>query len=111
MARLQTPRATFQCVIPSACPRCSRELAHRRPGSGTARLWLQMAQARAHPLCVMCKAEGRVGGGGRIGLGYAALYPLLDRAADDDKSEWEHLFSGVQLMELAVLKIPANSVW
>lgn len=49
-----------------------------------------------------------MGGGGRIGLRYEALYPLLDRAADGDKREWDHLFADVQLMELEVLKIPVK---
>lgn len=49
-----------------------------------------------------------MGGGGRLGLRYEALYPLLDRAADGDKSAWEHLFADVQRMELAVLSIPMN---
>ena len=42
-----------------------------------------------------------MGGGGRIGLRYEALYPLLDRAADGDKAEWSQLFADVQAMEQA----------
>ena len=49
-----------------------------------------------------------MGGGGRIGLRYEALYPLLDRAADGDKAEWSQLFADVQAMEQAVLMIPAK---
>lgn len=49
-----------------------------------------------------------MGGGGRIGLRYEALYPLLDHAADGDKAEWGQLFADVQVMEQAVLMIPAK---
>ncbi|MPN50062.1 hypothetical protein SDC9_197688 [bioreactor metagenome] len=55
----------------------------------------------------MVRAIG-FGGGGRIGLRYEALYPLLDRAADGDSKEWSHLFADIQAMEQAVLMIPAK---
>lgn len=41
--------------------------------------------------------------GGRTGLRYEALYPLLDRAADT-ADEWEALFDDVRVMEYAALK-------
>lgn len=47
-----------------------------------------------------------MGGGGRIGLRYEAVYPLLDRLAGDDKTEWGRLFADLQAMEHAVLTIP-----
>ena len=40
--------------------------------------------------------------GGRTGLRYEALYPLLDRAAQAD--EWDALFDDVRVMEYAALK-------
>lgn len=49
-----------------------------------------------------------MGGGGRIGLRYEAVYPLLDRVADGDPKEWARLFADVQAMEQAVLTIPAK---
>lgn len=49
-----------------------------------------------------------MGGGGRIGLRYEAVYPLLDRAADGDQKEWVRLFADVQAMEQAVLTIPTK---
>lgn len=41
--------------------------------------------------------------GGRTGLRYEALYPLLDRMAAD-ADEWEALFEDVRDMEYAALK-------
>ena len=38
--------------------------------------------------------------GGRTGLRYEALYPLLDRRPGD----WDELFDDVQTLELAALK-------
>jgi len=49
-----------------------------------------------------------MGGGGRTGLRYEAVYPLLDRAAAGDQKEWDRLFSEIQFMERAVLAIPAK---
>lgn len=46
-----------------------------------------------------------MGGGGRLGLKYEAVYPLLDRAADGDREEWDSLFADIQSMEMAVLAI------
>ena len=43
------------------------------------------------------------GGGGRVGLRYEAIYPLLDRIAAGDQAEWDVLFADMQHMELAVL--------
>ena len=47
-----------------------------------------------------------MGGGARIGLRYEAVYPLLDRVADGDRTEWDHLFFEVRHMERAVLRLP-----
>lgn len=46
-----------------------------------------------------------MGGGGRLGLKYEAVYPLLDRAAGGDQEEWDSLFADIQSMEMAVLAI------
>ena len=40
--------------------------------------------------------------GGRTGMRYEALYPLLDRVAEGD--EWNALFDDVRVMEYAALK-------
>lgn len=50
-----------------------------------------------------------MGGGGRIGLRYEAVHPLLDRAAAGDESEWNRLFAEIMHMERAVLEIPPAS--
>ena len=47
--------------------------------------------------------QWRIGRGGPTGLDYAAVYPLLDRAAKDPQ-EWDELFSDIQVMEGAALK-------
>ena len=47
--------------------------------------------------------QWRTGMGGPTGLDYAAVYPLLDRAAKDPQ-EWDELFSDIQVMEGAALK-------
>ena len=47
--------------------------------------------------------QWRIGMGGPTGLDYAAVYPLLDRAAKDPQ-EWDELFSDIQVMESAALK-------
>ena len=47
--------------------------------------------------------QWRIGMGGPTGLDYAAVYPLLDRAAKDQQ-EWDELFSDIQVMEGAALK-------
>ena len=47
--------------------------------------------------------QWRIGMGGPTGLDYAAVYPLLDRAAKGPQ-EWDELFSDIQVMEGAALK-------
>ena len=47
--------------------------------------------------------QWRIGMGGPTGLDYAAVYPLIDRAAKDPQ-EWDELFSDIQVMEGAALK-------
>lgn len=49
------------------------------------------------------RTQWRIGMGGPTGLDYAAVYPLLDRAAKDPQ-EWDELFSDIQVMEGAALK-------
>ncbi|MDR2297845.1 MAG: DUF1799 domain-containing protein [Comamonas sp.] len=49
-----------------------------------------------------------MGSGGRIGLRYEAVYPMLDRVSGGDKQEWDRLFTDMQAMEHAVLAIPAK---
>ncbi|UBB16132.1 DUF1799 domain-containing protein [Comamonas odontotermitis] len=46
-----------------------------------------------------------VGGGGRTGMWYASLYPLLDRIAAGDQEEWDHLFAEMRALERVVLAI------
>jgi hypothetical protein len=46
--------------------------------------------------------QWNVGPGGRTGLRYESLYPLLDRMHLTD-DEWQSLFDDVQLMERAAL--------
>jgi len=47
--------------------------------------------------------QWRVGFNGPTGMDYAAVYPLLDRAAKDPQ-EWDDMFSDIQVMERAALK-------
>ena len=42
-------------------------------------------------------------GGGRTGLRYEAVYPLLDRLTKGDEEAWERLFVDIQYMEQAAL--------
>lgn len=48
------------------------------------------------------QTQWRTGMGGATGLDYTALYPLLDRMADDAE-QWDLLFDDVQVMERAAL--------
>lgn len=41
--------------------------------------------------------------GGATGLDYGAIYPLLDRSAQD-AAEWMDLFDDLQVLERAALK-------
>lgn len=50
-----------------------------------------------------------MGGGGRIGLRYEAVYPLLERVSKGDETEWNRLFVDIQAMECAVLAIPIKA--
>ena len=47
--------------------------------------------------------QWRVGMGGATGLDYGAIYPLLDRIAQD-AAEWMDLFDDLQVLERAALK-------
>lgn len=47
--------------------------------------------------------QWRVGMGGATGLDYGAIYPLLDRIAQDAE-EWMDLFEDLQVLEGAALK-------
>lgn len=49
-----------------------------------------------------------MGGGGRIGLRYEVVYPLLDKISKGDEAQWSQLFSDIQAMEMAVLQIPVK---
>lgn len=51
-----------------------------------------------------------IGGGGKVGLRYEAVYPLLELAADGDRQEWRNLFADIRVMEQAVLRIPSKSL-
>ncbi len=57
----------------------------------------------AFSLFISLGTQWRVGMGGTTGLDYAAVYPLLDRAAKDPQ-EWDEMFSDIQVMEGAALK-------
>ena len=48
------------------------------------------------------QTQWAVGFGGRTGLRYEALYPLLDRM-DLPQDEWEDLFDDVRTLEIAAL--------
>lgn len=47
--------------------------------------------------------QWRIGMGGPTGLDYGAIYPLLDRIAQD-AAEWMDLFEDLQIMERTALK-------
>jgi len=47
-------------------------------------------------------SQWRTGMGGATGLCYEAVYPLIDRAADNP-DEWDDLFEDVATMERAAL--------
>ena len=57
---------------------------------------------QAFDLFRLCQTQWNVGIGGRCGLRYEALYPLLDRAAKSPE-QWDELFSDVRVMEYAAL--------
>lgn len=57
---------------------------------------------QAFALFAQCQTQWNVGMGGRCGLRYEALYPLLDRAAKSPE-QWDELFSDVRVMEYAAL--------
>lgn len=57
---------------------------------------------RAWTLFLTLTTQWFVGMGGRTGLRYESLYPLLDRLAGSEQ-EWERLFDDVQVMERAAL--------
>ena len=62
---------------------------------------------QAFALFAQCQTQWNVGMGGRCGLRYEALYPLLDRAAKSPE-QWDELFSDVRVMEYAALKQMAD---
>lgn len=57
----------------------------------------------AFELFARCQTQWNVGMGGRCGLRYEALYPLLDRATETP-DRWQELFDDVRVMEYAALK-------
>lgn len=57
---------------------------------------------RAWMLFTSLTTQWNVGMGGRTGLRYESLYPLLDRMTKTD-DEWRDLFGDVQVMERAAL--------
>ena len=44
-----------------------------------------------------------MGGGGRTGLRYEAVYPVLDRITKGDDDAWGRLFADIQDMEQAAI--------
>lgn len=58
----------------------------------------------AFQIFAQLQTQWSVGGmGGRTGLRYEALYPLLDRQASSS-DEWDELFGDIRTMEYAALK-------
>lgn len=57
---------------------------------------------RSWTLFMTVGTQWNLGMGGRTGLRYECLYPLLDRMCPTDE-EWQRLFDDVQLMECAAL--------
>lgn len=49
-----------------------------------------------------------MGCGGRAGLRYEAVYPLLDRLVPNDREEWRALFTDIQAMEREVMSTSAK---
>lgn len=49
-----------------------------------------------------------LGGGGRAGLRYEAVYPLLDRLVPNDQEEWRAWFADIQAMELEAMSASAK---
>lgn len=58
---------------------------------------------QAWSLFCQVSTQWRVGMGGATGLDYGAVYPLLDRIAQD-AAEWMDLFEDLQILERAALK-------
>ena len=58
---------------------------------------------QAWVLFCQVSTQWRVGMGGATGLDYGAIYPLLDRIAQD-APEWMDLFEDLQVLERAALK-------
>jgi hypothetical protein len=56
----------------------------------------------AYLLFTSLQTQWNVGMGGRAGLKYEALYPLLDRQTDTPE-QWQQLFDDVRVMEYAAL--------
>ena len=54
------------------------------------------------------KTQWNVGMGGCTGLRYEAIYPLLDREAQDSE-DWQQLFEDLQVLEGAALKQMADN--
>lgn len=57
----------------------------------------------AYEIFTTVQTQWNVGMGGRCGLRYEALYPLLDRATDTPE-RWQELFDDVRIMEYAALQ-------
>lgn len=57
----------------------------------------------AFKLFTTMQTQWNIGMGGRTGLRYEALYPLLDRDAQTTE-QWLELFEDVRVMEYAALK-------
>lgn len=63
---------------------------------------------QAYLLFTSLQTQWNVGGmGGRTGLRYEALYPLLDRQTDTPE-QWQQLFDDVRVMEYAALSQMAD---
>lgn len=78
---------------------------HARGGISSVEVWPDNWPAFA--LFARVQTQWNVGMGGRCGLRYEALYPLLDRATETEE-QWDELFDDVRVMEYAALKQMAD---
>lgn len=57
---------------------------------------------RAFVLFTRLETQWNVGFGGPVGLRYEALYPLLDREAEDAE-DWDNLFNDIRQIEAGAM--------
>lgn len=59
----------------------------------------------AFQLFATAQTQWTVGFGGPVGLHYPSLYPLIDRHAGQDATQWQELFADIQTLEREALSI------